>query len=269
MICCPVCCAPMERSERLWRCPAGHSFDIARQGYVNLLPADHKHSRSPGDSPMALQARRRFLDGGFYAPLAERLGALLADVGAGTVLDIGCGEGYYLRQLGRMLPQARRVGVDISKDAVRLAAGRDKDALWLCASASALPIASGSCRAAMGVFAYLFPGQCARVLEPGGRLIEVTAGPEHLLALREVIYPSVRRREKPPRAYEGFVLEGSERLQIPLVLQGREQIADLLAMTPHFWRISQQGAARAAALDRLEDMAQMQIHIYRKETAYG
>ncbi len=268
MIRCPICHQALERAERSWRCAAGHSFDIARQGYVNLLPPDKKHSQNPGDSLLAVQARRRFLAGGVYAPLAERVAALAAELAPRTILDVGCGEGYYLGAVGRACPDARRIGVDISRDAVRYAAGRDKSALWLCASAAGLPLADDSCDLLLCLFAYAFPSEFGRVLKRDGLWIEVVAGEEHLLGLKSVIYPSIRQREKPLRRYEGFELVRSETLEIPFALEDPAQIADLLAMTPHFWRITKEGAARAAALTRLEDRAQMVINCYCKETAH-
>ena len=268
MIRCPVCQQPLEREERSWRCTAGHSFDIARQGYVNLLPSDKKHSQNPGDSLLAVQARRRFLDSGVYAPLAERVADMAAELVPKTILDVGCGEGYYLGVMGRRCPDARRVGVDISKDAVRYAAGRDKSALWLCASAAGLPIESGSCDLLTCLFAYAFPTEFSRVLADDGLLIEVVAGEEHLMGLKSVIYPEIHHREKPIREYDGFRCVRSETLEIPFTLDDSTQIADLLAMTPHFWRISKEGATRAAALTHLEDRAQMVINCYRKETVH-
>jgi len=268
MIRCPICQQTLTQVERSWRCAAGHSFDIARQGYVNLLPSDKKHSQNPGDSLLAVQARRRFLDSGVYAPLAERVAAMAAELGPKTILDVGCGEGYYLGVVGQRCPDAQRIGVDISKDAVRYAAGRDKAAVWLCASAAGLPLADGSCDLLTCLFAYAFPAEFSRVLTDDGLWIEVTAGEDHLVGLKSVIYPEIHHREKSARAYEGFRCVRSETLEIPFALDDPAQIADLLAMTPHFWRITKEGAARAAALSRLEDRAQMVIHCYRKETVH-
>lgn len=262
---CPVCSRPLAREASLWRCADGHSFDIARQGYVNLLPADRKHSRNPGDSRLAVQARRVFLDGGCYAPLAERVAALTAQERPAVVLDAGCGEGYYLGAVGRACPDALRVGVDISKDAVRYAAGRDKSALWLTASAAALPLDAQSCDVVLCLFAYTFPAEFARVLRPGGLLIQVLAGERHLEGLKSVIYPTLLQREKPQQtALAGFVPAGRELLEIPFTLRDPAQIAALLAMTPHYWRISKEGAARAAALTTLTDCAQMDIRLWRR-----
>ena len=265
---CPICAGELRCGGAAWSCAAGHSFDVARQGYVNLLPADRKHSRHPGDALSAVQARRIFLDGGHYAPLAERVAALAAS--PQTVLDAGCGEGYYLGAVGRTCPDALRIGVDISKDAVRYAAGRDKKAIWLTASAAALPMDDAVCDLVLCMFAYTFPEEFARVLRPDGRLIQVLAGENHLTALKSVIYPTILHREKErAAALPGFALTHTETLTFPLHLTDAGQVASLLAMTPHFWRITKEGAERAAALTALDDQAEMVINVYRREAAHG
>ena len=115
---CPVCGAALEPQGTAWRCVQGHCFDVARQGYVNLLTVTQKHSRHPGDTREMVAARRAFLDAGWYAPIAKTLADLVRRFCPETasVLDAGCGEGYYLSQLG-WVPE--RWGIDISRDAVR------------------------------------------------------------------------------------------------------------------------------------------------------
>ena len=154
---CPLCGQTLLRQERTYRCAAGHSFDMARQGYVNLLPVQQKHSANPGDTREQVKSRREFLDGEFYAPIAAALCDMAKDAGcAGPVLDIGCGEGYYSTRLAAALG-CGLVGLDISKEAVRCAAGRYKEALWLCASAAHLPVADASAGLVTSLFALTIP----------------------------------------------------------------------------------------------------------------
>ena len=101
---CPICQTPLEPNGSGLACENRHSFDRARQGYYNLLPVQHKNSRDPGDNAAMVEARRRFLEGGHYAPLAARLAALAAEYQPARWLDIGCGEGYYTEQIARALP---------------------------------------------------------------------------------------------------------------------------------------------------------------------
>src|SRR5438552_3601497 len=119
------CHLPLAREGGRVVCPRGHSFDIARSGYINLLQPQDRRSRNPGDSEEAVAARRRFLDRGHAEPLLEAIRAMLPD--ARDVLDAGCGEGYYLGSLGAL----HACGIDISVPAVELAARRYPHCQWI------------------------------------------------------------------------------------------------------------------------------------------
>ena len=124
IFCCPICGGPLERGPSAYSCPAGHSFDLAREGYVHLLPANRMHSKMPGDDKGMAAARWAFLSKDYYAPLRDALCSIaLANTGpAPSVLDTGCGEGYYTAQVLHTLQQQGRTpsvcGVDISRDAL-------------------------------------------------------------------------------------------------------------------------------------------------------
>lgn len=263
---CPVCGQPLTRRENTWRCGAGHCFDVARQGYVNLLTVDRKHARHPGDTKEQVAARKAFLDGGFYEPVAGAVCRFLAPLSLRAVLDAGCGEGYYLTRLQAALPQAEYAGIDISKDAVRFAAVRNKQALWLTGTAAALPFPDVSFDAVLSMFALTAEAEFVRVLRPGGAFLQVLAGPEHLMGLKSIIYPTILHKEKVLHPLlPGFRLDRTETLQFSFSLESPEQVQNLLSMTPHFWRISKDGAARLAATDRLTDTAQVILNLYYKE----
>ena len=193
---CPVCSRPLAKIERSWQCDQHHSFDIARQGYVNLLTVDKKHARHPGDTKEQVAARKAFLDSGCYAPIAETVTELVTPLAPKAVLDAGCGEGYYLTQLQKHLPEAEFAGIDISKDAVRFAAVRNKDALWLTGTAAALPFPDGSFDGVISMFALTVEQEFARVLTENGWYLQVIAGADHLMGLKNIIYPEILRKEK-------------------------------------------------------------------------
>ena len=260
---CPICHAPIETGASVWRCSHGHCFDVARQGYVNLLPVQQKHSLHPGDTPEQVRSRRRFLSAGFYAPIAEAVCAMLGK--AEHVLDVGCGEGYYLRRYGEANPDAGRWGLDISRDAVRLAAGADKAGHYLVATASHLPFADGSFDALTSLFALTVPEEFRRVLGPGGIYLQALAEPDHLLGLKALIYPELTHRPKElSPALPGFVLESQRDLKFEIMLTSGDQVSDLLAMTPHYWRITKDGASRAAEAGSLRDVAHVRLNLYRR-----
>ena len=124
---CPICGEQLDNQGRSYVCPNRHSFDVARQGYVNLLPVQQKHSQNPGDTREQVLSRRSFLEADFYAPIARALIDTAREMQAvGPILDIGCGEGYYCTRLAKALG-AELTGLDISKEAVRVAAGKYKE----------------------------------------------------------------------------------------------------------------------------------------------
>ena len=260
---CPVCGAPIAPGEKVWRCGEGHCFDVARQGYVNLLPVQQKHSLHPGDTPEQVRARRRFLSAGYYMPIADAVCELLGP--AARVLDVGCGEGFYLRHYGKTFSEAERWGLDISRDAVRLAAGADKAGRYLVATAAHLPFADGSFDALMSLFALTVPEEFSRMLAPGGAYLQALAEEDHLLGLKELIYPELTHRSKDlTPALPGFALIGQREVRFDIMLTDGTQVADLLAMTPHYWRITKDGAARAAAAEGLHDTAHVRLNLYRR-----
>ena len=262
---CPLCGQTLTRQDRTWQCENRHSFDIARQGYVNLLPVQQKRSLQPGDTKEQVMGRRAFLDGGYYAPIRDALCALAQDHGcAGPILDIGCGEGYYSAGLARAL-DAPLVGLDISKEAVRFAAGRYKNALWLCASAARLPVADRSVGLITSLFALTMPEEFARVLRPDGAFIQVLAAEDHLLGLKSIIYPRLDRKEKDSvPTLPGFRLAESRRVHFTFTVEG-EQVMNLLSMTPHVYRIGKEGAQRLRQTQVLTDTASCVLNLYIPE----
>jgi 23S rRNA (guanine745-N1)-methyltransferase len=259
VLACPLDGTPLQRKGTAWRCAAGHNFDIASQGYTHLLPVQKKRSRDPGDSKEMIAARRRFLNAGFYQPIAAAISrATLADLPPGTAvacLDAGCGEGYYLRQLASAVGDQRTLallGLDISKWAILSAAKQEKLANWVVGSNANLPVPPDTLDRVLCLFGFPVHAEFARVLKPNGQLLQVDAGPDHLRELREIIYPALKpERTVNTQTPDGFCHLSSETVRYPLFIGGAEQIADLLAMTPHLYRASAEGRARAAALTTL------------------
>ncbi len=188
-ILCPLCAGALTTEPHRLVCPKGHSFDVARQGYVNLLPVTQKHSLHPGDTKEQVAARREFLDGGFYGPIGQTVSQAAAEFCApgGEILDVGCGEGYYSAQVWKAVPDSKLYGLDISKDAVRLAAGRHKGAFWLCGTGAKLPFGQ-EFDLLLSLFALTIPEEFCRVLKPGGIFIQALAAQDHLMGLTVVLF---------------------------------------------------------------------------------
>jgi len=241
MLTCPLCSAPLLLADNGVACPAGHRFDRARQGYLNLLPVQHKNSRAPGDNQAMVDARRAFLEEGHYAPVATRLAALAHERHPDQWLDIGCGEGYYTAQMAQALPEAQGYGLDISREAVKRACRRAPTVTWLVASMARVPLASASCDFIASVFSPLDWQEAQRVLRPGGGLMRVGPNRDHLMELREQLYDQVREYvddKHLAKVPDGMTLAHSEVLTYPLHLPAGDSRAHLLAMTPHGWRAS-------------------------------
>jgi 23S rRNA (guanine745-N1)-methyltransferase len=247
MLICPICDAPLTRDDRALRCDNGHSFDIAREGYVNLLR--DRVTGQTGDTKEMLRARRRFLDTGHYAPLATAVSRMTLAHLAGhpgwdtpAALDAGCGEGYYIGTLERELRATGKphhcYGADVAKDAVRLAAKRYPDVFFIVADIwKKLPFAGGSLHALLDIFAPRNASEFARILMPGGLLLIVIPGPHHLEELRTSLGLLGIEQQKEEHVAEqlagAFSLHQRESLEYQLTLNPQD-VADLVTMTPNY-----------------------------------
>ncbi|MEX0738944.1 MAG: methyltransferase domain-containing protein [Pseudohongiella sp.] len=271
---CPLDGAALTARDGSWRCEHGHSFDVARQGYVNLLPVQKKRSRDPGDSKDMVAARQRFLAAGHYAPVAAAINkALLADLATDKMagfLDAGCGEGYYLRQLAVAAQRPDRLalmGLDISKWAVQSAAKQDHHVCWAVGSNANLPVLSGSLDRVLCMFGFPVYSEFARVLRDGGLVVQLDPGSEHLRELREIIYPSLRpARENKSDPPAGFERVATESIRYVCDIRNAGLVQDLLTMTPHLYRANAEGRARAAALTSLSVTIDVGLVTLRKTT---
>ena len=260
---CPICGEILARIEKQYRCGNGHSFDLARQGYVNLLPVQQKRSLNPGDTREQVLGRRAFLETGCYEPISNTLNETAKELGAtGPILDVGCGEGYYSARLAEAL-DAELTGLDISKEAVRCAAAKYKGPQWLCGTAAHLPVETGSAGVVTSLFALTMAEEFKRVLRPDGYFFQVLAAEDHLLGLKSIIYPELKFKEKNTvPEVPGFELVKSVPIRFTFTVEG-EQVQNLLGMTPHVFRITREGAARLAATETLTDTASAVLNVYR------
>lgn len=260
---CPLCAGVLKKEDRTLRCPSGHGFDIARQGYVHLLPVQSKHSAAPGDTREQVLSRRAFLESGCYAPICDALAEAALSRGIrGQLLDVGCGEGWYSARLAESLG-CGLTGLDISKEAVRCAAAKYKGHQWLCAGASRLPVADGSVDLLTSLFSVTFPEEFRRVLKKDGYLFQVLAAQDHLMGLKSIIYDRLLLKEKDSvPTLPGFRLEQSIPIRFTFTVEG-EQVANLFSMTPHVYRIGPAGVERLRRTEKLTDTASCLLNIYR------
>ncbi len=258
---CPIDGLKLVSNSKQWICANRHSFDIARQGYVNLLPVQHKRSKHPGDSKEMVVARTHFLDAGIYQQLAkkiaQRIHSLISDSNTFCILDAGCGEGYYFDYLYQVFDTSEKhselsfIGLDISKEAILQASKRNKNITWVVGTNRQPPLAEASIDIVLCVFGFVSFEGFAKILKPGGKVVLVDPGSEHLKELRELIYEKVEYTELTDIDTEQFSLVDTQSCQFKTGNIDNFNIKNLLSMTPHLFRASKKGKAMASELTKL------------------
>lgn len=305
---CPYCRSPLTTDAKTWLCDGSlndkgtrHPFDVARQGYVNLLPVQNKKSKDPGDSQQSIDARHRFLSQGFYQPLQQLISSLVEEKSvqsaesahsqpnAQTWLDVGCGEGYYTGAIAEALSvidtsHSCLIALDISKPAVATTArvAKKNKQLWyqvktdetttkstavypMVASASQLPLNDNSLDAISTIFSPILPKEFARILKPGGRLLIAKPDSGHLQSMREALFDEVR-----PHDSDKFLEElapyfkelATHKVATDLLLE-TPALADLLTMTPYSYRAkAEKREALWASAERQPFQTQARFVVY-------
>ena len=267
---CPSCHQPLTLTENTWQCDNGHSYDRAKEGYVNLLLAQHKRSKEPGDNKQMINARRLFLEKGFYDPLADELAkqvSLHSKRNELTVFDAGCGEGYYLQHVRDMLIAkqitVRSSGCDISKVAVQKAAKKYKSSDFCVASTYNLPLAEGSQSVVIQVFAPSSEREVHRVLKTGGLWLQADPGHEHLHQLKSTVYQTGHKHQDKVNDIPGFDYLGTTEVSFDISLENIQDRQNLLLMTPFYWSTSE--AAKLQLEQELEEVScHFQLRLFRK-----
>ncbi len=256
---CPFCSTPLRREGASLYCNAErpHCFDIAKSGYVTLTRA----AGTSGDDREMVRARTAFLDSGHYLPFAEAVCEELA--GCDTVIDAGCGEGYYsniMAQKGHSV-----YGFDLSKHACDKAAKRAKvlgnRAFFGVSSVVNLPVADGSADAVVSLFAPIAEKEFLRVLKPGGFLIIGGAGQKHLLELKRAVYSTAYENEGRRDLPTEFIFSHKKNVSYTFTC---EDLKSLFMMTPYAFKTSPADAAKLDVLERLDITADFDIFVYKK-----
>ena len=274
---CPVCGEPLGRGAGCLRCSRGHSYDLSRSGYVNLLPPGKGKNARTGDERDMVRARADFLHRGHYDPmddfLAGRLAPYLTD-GDCSFADMGAGEGHHTCRLAALLGERAEgtvsaYGFDASKTAAeagcRLAKSLGllpKDgiagefpgsvrAAVLPGNLFHLPLGEGTMRLALSLFAPVAWEEARRILMPGGVLAVVSSGRDHLIEMRRLLYDEVRQDDYRPQAPEGFTEAGRDETAFSVTLESREEIESLFMMTPFYYRSPAGGRERLLSRDGL------------------
>lgn len=282
---CPNCASalvPMlEERPYVLRCTHGHSFDVARQGYVNLLLPQKRGAALPGDSAEMVRARTAFLDGGYYKAFSDGVNRLVCDtVDANNqtkpvILDAGCGEGYYTARLHQALCAQECspvcVGFDLSRDAAAHAAKRAKAAgcaetlSFAVASLFEMPVADACADGIINLFAPVAEAEFTRVLKDGGFLLMAVPAEEHLWGMKQVLYETPYKNEVRRDTLEHFTLTEVRRVTDTITVTDPAHIRALFAMTPYYWKTSPADRDRLYAQDQLETEIAFDLLLYKKD----
>lgn len=270
---CPVCKNQLIKKEKRYVCENNHSFDIAEKRYVNLLLANQKKTNDPGDSNEMMESRKNFLNKGYYSELSELINELVAfylDGNSEYILDAGCGEGYFLSKLKNKLNlEVRReklnyYGVDISKSAVRSASKRDREIFFTVGSNFNLPILNNSIDILIRNFAPSENEELNRVLKDSGKLVVVTPGTYHLFELKSKLYEIPRTHEIKEASFEGFKIIEHKELKYNIELNDKEDIRNLISMTPYYWSITSEMRNEISNISYLKTTLHFNIDVYGK-----
>ena len=260
MLICPVCGTALIFQEKSVRCANGHCFDLAKEGYINLLRSS-KNGDLIGDDKISARMRRDFLNKGYYAILKDELCRTFADK-CGAVLDICCGEGYYTSALGEH-PQLQVYGFDISKEMVRLAAKRGKGTYFV-ANLANIPVEKESMDYCTHLFAPFQEESFSSVLKPGGRLYTVIPGSHHLWGLKQAVYDTPYENDEILPETKQLRLVSKRKITGQITLVSQEDIQAVFRMTPYFFHTSQKDKDKLLSLDSLETPVEFVIGEYEK-----
>ncbi len=259
---CPKCGGSLTLAGGSYRCERGHCYDVSREGYVNLLTADKKHSSDPGDNKYMVRARYDFLEKGYYKPLADTLVSVLRESGASTILDAGCGSGYYSRVIATEIPHMRIGAIDVSKEAVRIGAKKG-GADYAVAGVYSIPVADGVFDAVLNVFSPHAFREYARVLKRDGSLIVVYPGPEHLIELKRVLYDEGTFEND--KSLDADLFDKADKREVKYQIEvAGDDIGNLLAMTPYYYRTSPDKIAKASALPNITTTVSFVVETLKK-----
>ncbi len=276
MFLCPICNEKLNKTENSYRCENNHSFDIARQGYVNLLPVNKKHSDNPGDSKDMVLSRREFLESGKYECFSDKLNELVTELCSDSqnlcILDCGCGEGYYdgrlMQKLDELKINYKLFGFDISKEAIRFAAGKHKKAQFFVGSCFNMPLADASFDLAINVFAPMVESEFCRVLKKGGYLIYAVPGKNHLMGLKKVLYENTYENEEKHTEYEGFEFLGRHSVKSDITVEG-EMATNLFKMTPYYYKTEKSAVEKLQNCGTIKTEIHFDFLVYRKNNCHS
>ncbi|WP_455791660.1 putative RNA methyltransferase [Clostridium butyricum] len=276
LLTCPICGENLQKEfeSKVYKCEQNHSYDIAKQGYVNLLISNMKRSKNPGDSKDMVLARVDFLRRGFYKKISDKINEVICEYFKDSkekidILDVGCGEGYYLTNLKEAIKinniEADFYGMDVSKEAVKYASRSEKECLFVVGNNYHIPAKDNSVDCILSVFSPIDIDEINRVLKKDGIFVRVLPRTNHLIELRNIIYSVVNLNEKvykPDSEKDDYIKEVNVTYDLDL---NNEEFTSLLKMTPHYWKSTPENKEKLEEYKDLSITVDMRIGVFRKK----
>lgn len=263
MLRCPVCQETIEKTtEKTYTCPNRHSFDISKKGYVNFLLCQNMRSKLPGDNKEMVDAREKFLSKGYYNEFLKELKNIIQSYQPASILDAGCGEGYYTN--GIYEPNRNIIGIDISKSALQKAAPKNRNITYVASSLFDLPIQDGKIDLLFSLFAPYAGDEFYRVLKNDGIMILGIPGADHLFELKSVIYDTPYLNQVKEYELDHFTFLESKKIHTKINLQNQEDILNLFQMTPYYYRTRKEDLEKINTLSQFEVTISFELLIYQK-----
>ena len=234
---CSVCKRPLQKYANVYRCEDGHSYDIAKEGYVNLILANNKNSKEPGDNREMMLARRNFLNSGAYDKLLEEIATVLKSCVCedSVIVESGCGEGFYISSIKNFFPKTECFGFDISKEAIRFACKRTRNVNFFVSSSYNCNIKSNSADIALVIFAPFVELELDRILSDSGTVVLVKPRAEHLLELKQQFYEQIKPVKV--QTYKKFYVYKTINVSYN-IYPSKDNLENLLKMTPFYYQVN-------------------------------
>lgn len=264
---CPKCHQPMTQQHNSYLCTNNHCYDIAKSKYLNLLLNPDKATTNPGDSKESLLARKAYLNKGYYDGIANTVIDTIKEYKTSNlqILDLGCGEGYYTSKVKQALGDSNTYyGLDISKEAMNMATKYTKDIYWLVGNSKNIPLEDTSMDFILALFTVVNKEELQRVLKEDGYIIHVTANPNHLVEIKELIYDEIKVKSDKYIRLEFPVTKSFDFIQT-VHIDNQEDALNLLKMTPHYYHIKKERRNVLDTLTSLTITIDIKITVYQKQ----
>jgi Methylase involved in ubiquinone/menaquinone biosynthesis len=265
---CPKCQNELQLKDRNYCCINNHHYDVAKEGYVNLILANQKNSKLPGDSKESLQSRKKFLDTGYYQVLSDKVNEIVKGLTKpdSCILDAGCGTGYYLNRLvDSMKTSASFYGVDVGKEAVKMASKLNKKGSFAVCSVFHLPVKDECFDIVMSIFCPYSAEEFSRVTKKDGYVIAVTPGKRHLYEMKELVYENPYENAEEGYLLPDFNLVESVKVTTKIILKSNEDIVSLWKMTPYYHKTNQSANQKLFSCDKIETVIDFMVNVYKKK----